>query len=133
MMEWWEDATVCLWCELPLVDWKGGGIKWAEIGYGLCRPCLDSAHEMAFPGRYTEITVTRAGEGKQKAISKALRWHIWERDDFRCQVCGSRHYLEVDHIFPESRGGETVPDNLQTLCQRCNRKKGAKIGPETND
>jgi 5-methylcytosine-specific restriction endonuclease McrA len=28
--------------------------------------------------------------------------------------------LHVDHIKPWSKGGETVPDNLQTLCSVCN-------------
>ena len=35
--------------------------------------------------------------------------------------------LEIDHILPVSKGGLTTEDNLQTLCWRCNRSKGAKI------
>ena len=31
--------------------------------------------------------------------------------------------LHVDHIFPWSKGGETVLENLQTLCSRCNGGK----------
>ena len=35
--------------------------------------------------------------------------------------------LEVDHIIPISKGGKTEPDNLQTLCWKCNRTKSNKI------
>jgi hypothetical protein len=35
--------------------------------------------------------------------------------------------LEADHIIPVSKGGETIMTNLQTLCKKCNRKKGASL------
>ncbi|MFR0577644.1 HNH endonuclease [Bifidobacterium thermophilum] len=35
--------------------------------------------------------------------------------------------LEIDHIIPVARGGETVEDNLQTLCWKYNRAKSDKI------
>jgi 5-methylcytosine-specific restriction endonuclease McrA len=31
--------------------------------------------------------------------------------------------LHVDHIKPWSHGGETIEDNLQTLCATCNLGK----------
>lgn len=31
--------------------------------------------------------------------------------------------MEADHIKPWSKGGHTVPDNCQMLCQPCNRQK----------
>lgn len=39
----------------------------------------------------------------------------------------TKHILEVDHIVPVSKGGLSEPENLQTLCWRCNRAKGAKM------
>jgi len=38
--------------------------------------------------------------------------------------------LECDHIIPLARGGETTMDNLQTLCTKCNRKKGIKVADD---
>jgi hypothetical protein len=55
-----------------------------------------------------------------------LRWEIWERDNFTCKTCGSHKYLSIDHIIPLSKGGQTVKDNLQTLCNKCNSKKSNK-------
>ena len=44
-----------------------------------------------------------------------------------CPVCGG-HFkyeeMEGDHIVPWSKGGKTVPENLQMLCRRDNALKG---------
>jgi len=34
--------------------------------------------------------------------------------------------FELDYIKPLSKGGKNSPDNIQLLCRRCNRSKGAK-------
>lgn len=58
------------------------------------------------------------------AISKALAKQVFERDAYRCRRCASWIDLCCDHVVPESAGGETTIDNLQTLCRPCNSKKG---------
>lgn len=45
---------------------------------------------------------------------------------FQCRICGSSEELEIDHIVPVIRGGETEKENLQALCKSCNTKKGIK-------
>lgn len=60
-------------------------------------------------------------------IPIALRWQVFERDNFTCLGCGSRRLLSADHIFPLSKGGQTILENLQTLCRSCNSRKGTKI------
>ena len=58
-----------------------------------------------------------------------LRFKVLQRDRFRCCACGASPsvtpgvVLEVDHIQPWSKGGETVFENLQTLCLPCNQGK----------
>ena len=58
-----------------------------------------------------------------------LRFKVLARDYFKCCICGaspakdSSVELHVDHIKPWSKGGETVLDNLQTLCSKCNLGK----------
>ncbi|MGW2539328.1 HNH endonuclease [Kitasatospora sp. NPDC001574] len=51
------------------------------------------------------------------------RARILARDRFRCQLCGARERLEVDHLVPVARGGSWEPDNLWTLCRDCHRRK----------
>lgn len=60
------------------------------------------------------------------AMSDALRWEVFERDDFRCLHCGTRRLLTVDHIVPKVAGGSNDLSNLQTLCRSCNSRKGCR-------
>jgi 5-methylcytosine-specific restriction endonuclease McrA len=41
--------------------------------------------------------------------------------NFRCRL------LELDHIHPHVLGGKFRIENLQTLCNSCNARKGAKV------
>lgn len=61
---------------------------------------------------------------KKAKIPMALRWQVWERDNFTCQACGARRLLTVDHIIAEVKGGTLELTNLQTLCGSCNSRKG---------
>lgn len=62
----------------------------------------------------------------------ALRWRVASRDGFRCRHCGKSPatnagvVLHIDHVIPWSQGGETVLENLQTLCAECNIGKGVQ-------
>ena len=60
-------------------------------------------------------------------VSKKLRFFIYQRDGYRCRICGKPQQfsqLEIDHIYPVSKGGKSTADNLQTLCHGCNVRKG---------
>lgn len=46
------------------------------------------------------------------------------------KVFNTRRYLQIDHINPMDNGGESVPENLQILCRKCNSEKGAKYDNE---
>lgn len=35
--------------------------------------------------------------------------------------------MTKDHIFPKSKGGTDTIDNMETLCQECNSKKGNTV------
>lgn len=59
-----------------------------------------------------------------KQTSKKLRAKVFARDGHACLHCGVTFALQLDHITPRSQGGETCEENLQTLCQPCNRRKG---------
>jgi hypothetical protein len=68
---------------------------------------------------------------KRKTFTKKQRDYIFRRDNYTCQMCGhfspEGWFLEIDHVHPIRYGGSNRPDNLQTLCETCNRRKGAKI------
>lgn len=64
---------------------------------------------------------------ERSMMTDRLRVTILRRDGSRCKMCGASAAagatLHIDHITPVSRGGRTVPENLQTLCQSCNLGK----------
>ncbi|MBX3019059.1 MAG: HNH endonuclease [Bdellovibrionaceae bacterium] len=47
------------------------------------------------------------------------------RDPRSGKICGSRRYLQIDHIHPISDGGTSAPANLQPLCGAHNRWRSA--------
>lgn len=60
-------------------------------------------------------------------IPEQVRIEVWRRDGGKCAKCGSREYLEYDHIVPISKGGSNTARNIELLCEKCNRSKGANI------
>ena len=70
-------------------------------------------------------------KNERTKVTPSLRYDVMRRDGFRCCLCGRTAAngveLEVDHIIPVSRGGNTTYSNLQTLCRECNRGKGTKL------
>ncbi len=59
-------------------------------------------------------------------INWRLRAQVLIRDNCICQMCGASPAkdpsveLHADHVKPWSKGGETVLENLKTLCVKCN-------------
>lgn len=80
-----------------------------------------------------KVNFKKSVAGQRALMTSKLREKIKIRDDYTCKICGNsiknepNLLLEIDHIIPVSKGGLTIEDNLQTLCWRCNRSKGAKI------
>ena len=65
----------------------------------------------------------------KRRIPDCVRTAVLLRDGARCRKCRTVLHLEVDHIIPVSKGGETEESNLQTLCRRCNRRKWKRLVP----
>ena len=85
--------------------------------------------------KYIDENVKRrkSAAGQRALMTSKLREYIKKRDRYTCQLCGNTTQrepnllLEIDHIIPIARGGLTEENNLQTLCWKCNRAKGAKV------
>ena len=72
---------------------------------------------------------TASGHRTGRDPSLRLRFSVMKRDNFSCRACGASPALKpgltlhVDHVKAWSVGGETVEENLQTLCEACNQGK----------
>jgi len=58
------------------------------------------------------------------------RKNVMRRDRNRCQYCGNRDALTIDHVLPRSRGGRDTWENLVTACVPCNNRKGSRTPDE---
>ena len=80
-----------------------------------------------------KLSLDALAKEQRAMMTTKLREYIKKRDNYTCCQCGNsiqeepNLLLEIDHIIPISKGGLTKEDNLQTLCWKCNRSKGAKI------
>ena len=100
-------------------------LYWKEKNFDLCYECLEKLYHNFISNKDEkdiDIRVIR------KTISEELRNKIFKRDNYKCKFCGDTNIvnLVIDHIIPFSKGGTTELNNLQTLCKKCNRKKGNK-------
>lgn len=63
---------------------------------------------------------------------------IFDRDNWRCHICGCRvskdvelcspRFATLDHLVPLSLGGEHSRANVATACFSCNSRKGNRLG-----
>jgi 5-methylcytosine-specific restriction endonuclease McrA len=77
--------------------------------------------------------VKKVGGRTPRNINWRLRALVLMRDRARCRLCGAGPsdgvILHVDHVNPWGKGGETVLENLQILCNVCNIGK-SDVQPE---
>jgi 5-methylcytosine-specific restriction endonuclease McrA len=91
--------------------------------YGEPEPCYEPLPSGRPSARYRNAA---PGERNTRRIPQAVIIEVADRDDGKCVYCGSRKDLHFDHIIPWSKGGANTVNNIQLLCGRCNRAKGAK-------
>lgn len=86
--------------------------------------------ENDYPKEDSKIENNNISHNTPREINLRLRFKVMSRDNFKCCICGASPAkdpsveLHIDHIIPWSKGGETILENLQTLCSSCNWGKG---------
>lgn len=77
----------------------------------------------------------RESPARVKDFSAEQKRQIFERDGYRCVICGKGREdgveLHVDHIRPRALGGTSDIANGQTLCAPCNLRKKRYSQTET--
>lgn len=80
-----------------------------------------------------EIQGKEYQNGRMKGYRNASEY-VLSRDKHTCQLCEKRQgKLEVHHVVWKQEGGQDVPENLVTLCEKChaqvhkNQKMKAKL------
>ncbi|MGF1449241.1 MAG: homing endonuclease associated repeat-containing protein [Opitutales bacterium] len=103
-----------------------------EKRFGTWRKALEAFVDWA-DGGATPVASEPANKKKtqrtKRNVNHRLRFLVMRRDNFKCVITGRSPAtdpsvnLEVDHIVPWDKGGETVMENLQTLAREINAGK----------
>lgn len=105
--------------------------SWWDISQA--RPEPDMVRTISFSIRIPRIIVLLIFERLPKKEVKFTRHNVFERDKNTCQYCGKifeRTDLNLDHVMPRDRGGQTTWENIVCSCIPCNTKKGNRLPPE---
>ena len=95
-----------------------------QSSHGVGSAELTSAPKLGVAGGAGSVAptaATKSGKSSGRSIPAAVRREVWRRDSGCCSYfdrhtgrrCGSRFFLELDHIVPVARGGGAEPANLR--------------------
>jgi 5-methylcytosine-specific restriction endonuclease McrA len=93
----------------------------------------DVVSTVSFTIRVPKVILLLFFDRMPKKEVKFTRHNIFERDHNTCQYCGEkfdRKDLNLDHVIPRDRGGETSWENIVCSCVPCNSRKGNRTPHE---
>ena len=91
-------------------------------------------------GSAAPAAAAKSGKSSGRSIPAAVKREVWRRDQGCCSYvdrrtgrrCGSRFFLEIDHIVPVAQGGAAEPANLRLRClahHRYRHGRGQRSAP----
>jgi hypothetical protein len=148
----WDPTSNWVGCGSPLPDFSGDLADFEQFFFPLYFELIESIHPYLLP-IFDSFTYDLTREEREevirsrqhfytgpkrrlssdqireysRSIPASWRTRLVERAGNRCALCNTSldpSSTHIDHIEPFSKGGLTVPDNLQAVCAPCNLKKG---------
>lgn len=128
--EMWELPSIISWKSYSYRFWNYRKALEAFVDYinkeniEQQSPTEDTWTKITYSKTHPEKIETKHKTGR--TINWRLRFIVMKRDNFKCKGCGRNPatnpniILHVDHIKAWANWGETVLENLQTLCSVCN-------------
>lgn len=93
-------------------------------------PEPDMVKTISLSIRVPRIIVLLMFDRFPKKEVKFTRHNVFERDSNTCQYCGvhfEREDLNLDHVLPREKGGQTTWENIVCSCIPCNTRKGNRL------
>ena len=90
-------------------------------------------HSQYFSIPVPDVIVVSSYCGEKAKQVRLSRRNIFLRDQSTCQYCGhifSSRELNIDHVYPRSRGGKNTWENLVLSCFPCNTRKADRTPDE---
>lgn len=73
------------------------------------------------PRRHKPLSPRSRKQARRDHRFRAVKLLIFERDGWRCRLCGSPYALTPHHLLPVGQGGSDEPENVVTACWLCHR------------
>jgi 5-methylcytosine-specific restriction endonuclease McrA len=105
--------------------------SWRDVS--LLRPEPRMVTTVSLKIRVPRIIVLCLFDRLPKKEPKFTRLNVFERDGDTCQYCNirfSRSELNIDHVLPKDRGGQTTWENVVCSCIPCNSRKANRLPHE---
>ena len=84
--------------------------------------------------RAHHVAAARMPLADARHIPGEVRREVWDRDAGACTFesdrghrCGSRRFVEFDHVIPIARGGVSTADNLRLRCRAHNQFEARRV------
>lgn len=122
-----------------VVDAEGGSFQtfdfseWKDFSQSNRGEESDSVTTIHFKVRIPRIIVLLIFDRLPKKEVKLTRHNVFERDQYTCQYCGKkfdRKDLNLDHVIPRVKGGQTTWENIVCSCIPCNTRKSNLLAHE---
>ncbi|MEO6054425.1 MAG: HNH endonuclease [Chthoniobacterales bacterium] len=107
--------------------------SWQDLSHR--SPEAEMVNTISLKIRVPRVIVLLFFDRFPKKEVKFTRQNVFERDGNTCQYCGQlfdRSDLNLDHVYPRDRGGQTTWENIVCSCIPCNTKKGNRLPHEVN-
>jgi len=107
--------------------------SWHELSQR--EPEAEMVSTISFKIRVPRVIVLMLFDRMPKKEVKFTRHNIFERDKNTCQYCGKvfdRRDLNLDHVIPRDKGGQTTWENIVCSCIPCNTKKGNRLAHQAH-
>ena len=91
---------------------------------------FDEPYQIAEPSKrlYNQFMSAQDKQAYMRTVKWfVLRTQVFERDEYSCQSCGSKHNLQCHHIDYTYLGSEPL-HHLVTLCRTCHTALHIKLG-----
>ena len=95
----------------------------------------EAIRSVSFAMRIPKVIVLAVYDRLPSKEVKFTRHNVFLRDHHICQYCERKFAeqdLNLDHVIPRDKGGETRWDNIVTSCFSCNNLKANKLPHEAN-
>lgn len=106
---------------------------WKELSHLVKDHPAGFIHTPSFKIAIPDVIALRLYDTVPAAQVKFTRRNIYDHYSYKCCYCGHKFQtidLNLEHIIPRSRGGESTWDNVVTSCIACNIKKGDRLPKE---